>query len=1018
LVDTGSNKNYVCKQYILSPQPNDKPFLANSIGGPIRITHHSIFNIFNNSFPKQKYFIVDSLDPFDVLLGNDTLTDFDAVIHVRKNFMTINEQNIKLKRQYSQAVNNIRIEHLNENDKEKIELLTKRYSGLFAEPDEKLTFTTNVIAEINTTSENPVYTSPYPYPMALKPVVDEEIRTMLENGVIRPSRSPYNSPIIVVPKKMDASGKPKHRLVYDYKKLNAITKADRYPIPDINELLANLGKNQFFSTIDLKSGFHQILLKESDKEKTAFSVNNGKFEFNRLPFGLKNAPAIFQRALDDILRDHIGVRCYVYIDDIVIFAKTKEEHFQNLEIVFRTLLDANLKVQVDKCEFLKEELEFLGFIVSKDGLKTNPKKVKAIAHYPVPTNLKELRSFLGLSGYYRRFIRDYAKIAKPLTNLLRGEEGRISKSQSKKKPITLDENALEAFNKLRNTLVSNEVMLAFPDFEKDFQLTTDASNFALGAVLAQNDKPITFLSRSLNKTEESYAANEKEMLAIIWALGSLRNYLYGSKKVIIHTDHQPLTYALSNKNTNSKLKRWKSILEEYNYELKYMPGKSNIVADALSRIQATNINSLTPTMHSDESSSHNLIPCVEIPINVFKNQVILKIGSENSHDVQHPFENYTRHIYTQQSYSEQNLIDIFKQVMQPKVVNGLSAPERVMGLIQTIYPRHFESYKIRYTQTLVEDVVSEPRQDEIIVDTHNRAHRCPKENRLQIMERYYFPGMHKKIKRIAKLCEICKHSKYDRKPTTTNINETPIPTFPGHTVHIDIFSTEGQKVLTAVDKFSKFAIAKPIKSKAVEDIRQPLREILFFFGVPRRIVIDNEAAFNSVSILFMMRDELKIEVFTTPAYKSEINGQVERFHSTLAEIMRCLKADGTSRNFQELLERAVNEYNHTFHSTINAKPVNIYFGRHNSSDPEDYERTRLKNINNLTQKQIQDLEYHNQNRQAPKNYNPGDIIFVKKHKRKCTKLSQKYSKEIVRENKHSVVITESGKTVHKDHIKN
>lgn len=229
--------------------------------------------------------------------------------------------------------------------------------------------------------------------------------------------------------KPDSLGNKQYRLVIDYRKLNSLTIPDRYPIPQINDVLSQLRDSKYFTVLDLKSGFHQIPLKMSDFEKTAFSIANGKYEFTRLPFGLKNAPAIFQRALDDVLHDYIGKICYVYIDDIVIFSKSEKEHYDHIRDIFKTLQAANLKVQLDKCNFLKTEVEFLGFIISADGIKTNKGKIQAILDFPLPKTIKELRSFLGLSGYYRRFVRDYAKVAKPLTQILRGEEGRLSKNK-------------------------------------------------------------------------------------------------------------------------------------------------------------------------------------------------------------------------------------------------------------------------------------------------------------------------------------------------------------------------------------------------------------------------------------------------------------------------------------------------------------------------------------------------------------------------------------------------------------
>lgn len=928
---------------------------------------------------------------------------------------------IPLKQHITETVNNvnIRTSHLNKEDSTNLIKIIKDYPNLFSDPDEKLTYTTTIKGEIRTTSSEPVYSKTYPYPTALREEVNKQINKLLKDGIIRPSKSPYNSPIWIVPKKMDASMEKKYRLVVDYRKLNSVTIPDRYPIPEINEVLANLGDNSWFTIIDLKSGFHQIPLKESDIEKTAFSVNNGKFEFTRLPFGLKNAPAIFQRTLDDILREHIGKRCYVYIDDIVIFAKNKTEHINNLKAVFETLERANMKIQLDKCEFLQQEIEFLGFIIGKNGIKTNPKKVQAIAKLPVPKTLKNLRSFLGMSGYYRRFLKDYAKIAKPLTSLLRGEDGRVSKHLSKNKIIELDTEAMNSFNKIKDSLSSQEVILNYPDFNKEFEITTDASNYAIGAVLSQDNKPITFLSRTLTTTEEHYATNEKEMLAIIWALNSLRNFLYGSKKVNIYTDHQPLTYALSNKNNNHKMKRWKAILEEYNYELKYKPGRTNIVAGALSRLpQTTEVNSMTMTVHSSDSSSHNSIPAVETPINVFRNQIILKIGDETTHQFLIPFPTYHRHIFIQPNYTDTDIINIFKKFLNPSTINGLHTTESIMGQIQNIYPLYFANFKVRFTQSMVEDVTDETEQEEKILKIHRRAHRNPEENRKQLLENFYFPKMAAKIKRIVKNCRTCKENKYERHPNKPTLEPTPIPKYPGHTVHFDIFSTEKVLVLTAICKLTKFAKTKIIQSRAITDIRQPLREMIFSFGVPENIVIDNERALNSASITSMIEDELGIRIYKTPPYKSEVNGQIERFHSTLSEIMRCIKTEQTCRSFEELLENATNEYNFTIHSTTGKKPVELFLGRSPNITPEEFENNRQKNIEKILQKQQKDIKYHNKKRKPPKTYNPGDVIYVKHNKRLGSKLTFRYKQEIVKENRNTVVITESGKTVHKSHIRN
>lgn len=406
---------------------------------------------------------------------------------------------------------------------------------------------------------------------------------------------------------------------------------------------------------------------------------------------------------------------------------------------------------------------------------------------------------------------------------------------------------------------------------------------------------------------------------------------------------------------------------------------------------------------------------------MFRNQIILKVGDERSYQLVNPFTNYRRHIITQPHYSNLDIINIFKRYLNPGTINGLKTSEPLMGKIQEVYPIHFRNYKVRFTQKQVQDIQDENEPEEKILSVHRRAHRNAQENREQIILTHYFPRMSKKIKFFVKRCSTCRENKYDRHPHKQVLNPTPIPTYPGHTLHMNIFSTEKNYkknlVLTSIDKFTKLAFCKCIKSKAVEDIKEPLREILFFFSVPEVVVIDNERSLNSNTIISMMEDSLKIKVFSTPPYKSEVNGPIERFHSTLAEIMRCLKADGVERTFEELLERAVNEYNHSVHSSTGKKPVELYFGRIPNADPEQLEQIRLDNITRLKQKQTKDLNFHNKTRKAIKTYQTGETIYVKCNKRLGSKLTTRYKPEIVLENRNTTVLTQTGKTVHKTNIK-
>ncbi|XP_049306295.1 retrovirus-related Pol polyprotein from transposon 297 isoform X2 [Bactrocera dorsalis] len=432
----------------------------------------------------------------------------------------------------------IRIGHLNPEERSQLLQIIKEYRNIFYQENEGLSFTSAIKHRIRTTNNIPIFSKSYRYPYVHKEEVTDQIQEMLKHGIIRNSNSPYSAPIWIVPKKADASGKPKWRLVIDYRKLNEVTIDDKFPIPNIDEILEKLGRSQYFTTLDLAKGFHQIEIEEEDIHKTAFSVEGGHYEFLRMPFGLKTAPATFQRLMNNLLQDYINKICLVYLDDIIIFSTSLQEHMNSLRLIFARLQEANLKVQLDKSEFLKKETEFLGHIITTEGVKPNPKKIECVVNFPIPKTAKQIKQFLGLTGYYRKFIKDYSAIAKPMTRCLK-----------KDSQININDSDYEkSFNTLK-TLLTHDPILTYPNFSKTFTLTTDASNYALGAVLSQDNHPVCYASRTLNTHETNYSTIEKELLAIVWATKYFRPYLFG-RKFIIETDHKPLTWLFSIKEPN------------------------------------------------------------------------------------------------------------------------------------------------------------------------------------------------------------------------------------------------------------------------------------------------------------------------------------------------------------------------------------------------------------------------------------------------------------------------------------
>lgn len=468
----------------------------------------------------------------------------------------------------------LRLEDLNELEKEHMVRLIEKHCERFHIPGEPLDATRVAEHPIFTTDDIPVHKRPYRLPPIHKEEILKQVKELKENKIIKPSVSPYSAPLCVVPKKPDSKGNPRFRMVIDYRGLNAKTVGDAYPLPNITEILDQLGSAKYFSIFDLASGFHQIKMKESDAHKTAFSTPYGHFEFDRMPFGLKNAPATFQRLMDRVLTGLQGTEMFVYLDDIVLYASSLEDHERKFNTLMERLKNANLKLQPDKCEFLKKEVLYLGHYVGRNGVRPDPKKLEAVLKFPTPTTVRKVREFLGLTGFYRRFVKHYAKIAKPLTNLLK-----------KNVKFKWSELAEKAMQELKDILCSSPI-LQYPDFSKPFVLTTDASNYAIGGILSQGpmgkDLPIAYGSRVLNAAEQNYSVIEKEFLAILHFVKHYRPYLYGRKFTIV-TDHQPLVSIHRSKDQGLRIVQWRTKLDGYEYNIIHKPGRVNANADALSR---------------------------------------------------------------------------------------------------------------------------------------------------------------------------------------------------------------------------------------------------------------------------------------------------------------------------------------------------------------------------------------------------------------------------------------------------
>lgn len=447
---------------------------------------------------------------------------------------------------------------------EGVNTILKEFSEVFQEQIQLPPKRTQV-HRINLLPEHgPANVRPYKYPHHQKEEIERQVEELLKAGVIRPSLSAYSSPVILV-KKKDKTW----RMCVDYRALNKETIPDKYPIPIVDELLDELNGATVFSKIDLKSGYHQIRVFESDIPKTAFRTHNGHYEYLVMPFGLMNAPATFQATMNGFFRPYLRKFVLVFFDDILIYSRNIGEHQQHLRIVLSVLMDNCFVANQSKCKFGCAQIDYLGHVISGEGVAVDPEKVRCILEWPEPKNVKGVRGFLGLTGYYRKFIKDYGKVAKPLTEL------------TKKDNFSWNQDAVKAFNEMKKIMTSPPV-LVLPNFSLPFEVECDAAGRGIGAVLMQLRQPVAFFRKALSDGNLAKSVYEKELMALVLCIQHWRHYLLG-REFIVYTDHKSLKHFLQQRISSPDQQCWLAKLLGYQFEVKYKPGLENRAADSLSR---------------------------------------------------------------------------------------------------------------------------------------------------------------------------------------------------------------------------------------------------------------------------------------------------------------------------------------------------------------------------------------------------------------------------------------------------
>lgn len=888
--------------------------------------------------------VPDKFIQYDILLGQNLFETPGIQVTFTKDDTLISRDsyNINLVQKFDANTLNVNTE-IDSKYKNQLHDILDSCSEMFTIGNKVSQITTG---ELNIRLKNPdkiVQRRPYRLAPGEREHVKAIIKDLKDNNIIRDSNSPFASPILLVRKK-DGSD----RLCVDYRELNRNTVRDHFPLPLIDDHISKLSKARYFTVLDMTAGFHQIPVAPDSIEKTAFVTPDGQFEFLRMPFGLCNAPPVFQRAISTALKPFVDDFVLIYIDDVVIYSETPEQGLEHLKQVLGALRKTGFSLNINKCKFLQTEIEYLGRVVSNGQVKPNPGKIRALLDSPVPTTQKQVRQFCGLAGYFRKFIPNFSLIMIPLYDLTRNNA---------KWNWTSEHEA--ARNKILEYLASEPILTLF-DPTKTIELHTDASSAGFGAVLFQKHenelKVIEYYSMRTTETESRYHSYELETLAVVRAIKHFRHYLLGRPFKVI-TDCNSLKASRNKKELLPRVHRWWAYLQSFDFEIEYRKGERIPHVDFLSR---------NPAGH------------VQININ-------------NVH-------NYSDWLEAEQN-NDSETKNIIESIQNGTIDKDLASSYDIQnGLLYRVF-----NTKDKKTKKCL--FVPKSYRWHIIQLYHDSLKHFGWEKTVdKIRERFWFPNMVKNTRKYIECCLICKINKSQSGSRQISLHPIDKPPLPFHTVHMDTTGKlSGNKptkqyAVVFVDAFTKFCFIKPVNNLTATATVNCLKDLIYNFGTPKRIVCDQAASYTGKELKSFC-EHWSIELHFIASGVSRANGQVERMMKVLTNCFTIVE-NTSRRSWKDSVGEVQLAINSTFNKSTGHTPFQLLMGC-NQSPPaistllENVERLDLETCRSEAKCRMDEQgqthkEQFDKTKAKLVPFKIGDIVLVKQNPRSINKLDSKF----------------------------